>query len=500
MNSLFTPFKVGLLVILSSTSLVWMSNQVKEGISEGDNLRRAFALFDDVSGLAVRSKVVIAGIPVGQVDTIELEGNQAKVWVKVNVPLRTDARLAKRQASLLGESYLQLTPGYRGSTIPEEGQIRNVDVDVSPAELMQEVKGIMNNVNEITLSLKNVIAGQNGEQRLVNILENINRVVDQMNQALSGNSPKFDQVVTNVIEVTEDAKRFTKEFRLKANQILADARVVSSNARQITGDVRDLVSEHGTSKKSTLRGAMSRVQDSLVKLDGAISNVKSITAKIDSGEGSLGKLVNDDRLVESVTTFVDESSRFVSRLTRLQFQVAMRSEYYFQEAVSKNYFELKMRPRPDKYYLLQLVDSPSRSVSIVDRVTTTSQNGAMPTVVSESEREVRDRFLVSLQFAKRFHFITGRVGILENSGSIGLDADLFHDRLNIVTDLFDFEEGRNPRLRARAHYEFFTHLYIAAGIDDVLNSSDTDYFVGGGIRFNDDDLAAILATAPTPSF
>ena len=128
------------------------------------------------------------------------------------------------------------------------------------------------------------------------------------------------------------------------------------------------------------------------------------------------------------------------------------------------------------------------------------RNGSMPTVVRESQSETRDRFLVSLQFAKRFHFLTGRVGILENSGSLGLDADFFNDRLNIITDLFDFEANRNPRLRARAHYEFFTHLYIAAGIDDALNSNERDYFIGGGIRFNDDDLAAILATAPTPSF
>jgi phospholipid/cholesterol/gamma-HCH transport system substrate-binding protein len=500
MNSFFTPFKVGLLVIMSSMSLVWMSNQVKEGISESAELRTAYALFDDVSGLAIRSKVVIAGIPVGQVDKIELEGNRAKVWVKVNLGLRGDARIAKRQASLLGESYLQLTPGYQGGILPERAQIRYVDVDVSPAELMEEVKGIMNNVNDITLSLKNVIAGDNGEQRLVSILDNINRVVDQMNQALSGNSPKFDRVVTNVIEVTEEAKTFTREFRQKANQILVDARVVSSNARQITGDMRDLVSEHGTSKTSTLRGAMSQLQSSLSKLDGAIANAESITAKIDNGKGTIGKLVNDDRLVDSVTTFVDESSRFVSRLTRLQFQVAMRSEYYFQEAVAKNYFELKMRPRPDKYYLLQLVDSPARSVQLVDRITTTTPAGGIPTTVTESQKEVRDRFLVSLQFAKRFHFLTGRVGILENSGSIGLDADFFNDRLNIITDLFDFEADRNPRLRARAHYEFFTHLYIAAGVDNALNPSRLDYFMGGGIRFNDDDLAAILATAPTPSF
>ena len=151
-------------------------------------------------------------------------------------------------------------------------------------------------------------------------------------------------------------------------------------------------------------------------------------------------------------------------------------------------------------YLLQLVDSPSRSVQIIDRTTTTTPEGGAPSIVTESEKEVRDRFLVSLQFAKRFHFLTGRVGILENSGSVGLDVDLLDNHLNIYTDLFDFEAGQNPRLRTRAHYEFFAHLYIAAGIDDVLNTNKTNYFMGAGIQFNDDDLAAILATAPTPSF
>lgn len=500
MNSFFTSFKVGLVVILSSASLMWMSAQVKEGISDSDQLYRAYVLFNDVSGLAVRSKVVIAGIPVGQIEHIELAGEKAKVWIKVNHLLRSDARIAKKQASLLGESYLQLSPGYQGETLPERGQIRNVDVDVSPAELMGEVKKIMSNVMSITGSLKDVVADQSGQNRLVNILDNINKVIEEMHTALSGTSPKFERVVDNVIDVTEEAKRFTQQFRSKADEIIMNARLVSENARIISGEVRDLISEHGTAEDSSLRGAITSLQGSLKKLDATIDHARSITDKINRGEGSLGRLVNDDELITSVSTFVDESTRFLTRVTRLQFQVAIQSEYYFSEAVAKNYFELKIRPRPDKYYLLQLVDSPSRSVQVIDRVTTTSRNGEMPTVVNESETEVRDRFLVTMQFAKRFHFLTGRIGLLENSGSVGLDAEFFSDRLRIVTDLFDFERNRNPRLRARATYEFFTHLYIAAGVDDLLNPGTMDYFLGGGVRFNDDDLAAILATAPTPSF
>ncbi len=499
MNALFTPFKVGLLMIAAASSLVWMSTQVKEGITESDDLTSAFALFRDVSGLALRSKVVIAGITVGQIDKIELAGDQAKVWLKLTQPLRADARIAKRQASLLGESYLQLTPGYQGPPIPQGGEIKNVDYDTSPSDLMEEVRGIMVNVHEITQSLKNVLAGENGEQRLVRILENINGVVDQMNHALAGNSPKLDKVVDNVIAVTDEARRFTVDFRRKADIILADAQRVSENARLITADVRTIVSQDGNGGGASVQGAMARLQDSMKRLDDTLEHTRSIAQKIDEGQGSLGQLVNDDRLSRSVGNFVDETSRFVSRLTRLQFQVGMSSEYYFDRAVAKSYFELRMMPKPDKYYVLQLVDSPSRSTSVVDRVTTTTANGATSSV-SEQERTTTDRFLVSLQFAKRFHFLTGRVGILESTGSLGLDAHLLDDSLQIVTDLFQFEADRNPRLRARLTYEFFAHLYVAAGIDDVLNRSSMDYFVGGGLRFNDNDLQAILATAPIPAF
>lgn len=499
MNALFTPFKVGLLVIVATSSLVWMSAQVKEGIDDRPDLTRVWALFKDVSGLAVRSKVVIAGITVGQVDRISLEGNQARIDLKLTVAVRTDARISKRQASLLGESYLQLTPGYQGVTIPQGGQIRHVDYDTSPSDLMEEVRGIMLNVNEITLSLKNVIAGENGEQRLVSILENINKVVENMNQAISGNSPKIDKVVDNVINVTEEARRFTEDFRRKANLILADAQRVSENARFITTDVRELVSKDGEGG-SSVRVAMTRLEQSVKRLDDTLEHTRSIAQKIDEGQGSIGQFINNDQLARSVGNFVDESSRFLSRVTRVQFQVAISSEYYTRTDAVKNFFELRMIPKPDKYYLLQLIDSPSRKVKSVDRITTSTLNMGNPMTLRETEVTTEDQFLVTLQFAKRFHFLTGRIGLLESSGSLGLDGSFFDEDLNVVNDLFNFGANDYPRLRTRATYRFFTHLYIAAGIDDVLNSAQRDYFLGGGIRFNDDDLQAILATAPTPSF
>ena len=88
---------------------------------------------------------------------------------------------------------------------------------------------------------------------------------------------------------------------------------------------------------------------------------------------------------------------------------------------------------------------------------------------------------------------------MESSGGVGLDFHLFDDALEISNDIFAFSANLNPRFRTRAIYRFFTHLYIAAGVDDVFNDELSDLFVGAGVQFTDDDLSAILATAPTPS-
>lgn len=508
MKAFFTPFKVGLVVLGGFAAFFWMFGMVREGIDDDAAGYRVWAIFKDASGLADKSRVVVAGINIGQIDKIELAGDQAKVWIKVNTPLKSDARIAKKQASLLGEYYLLLTPGYTGTPLKDGDQITNIEYDVAPADLINELKGITQNVEEITASLKKVISGPEGEERLVHILENIDRTVAEVKRAVVDNGPKVDQVVDNVVQVTQEAKVFVKDFRGDARKLMTDARMMAADARAVTAGVRrfidPMVAEGETvagappQKAPSVRDAVVHLESALKNLDGTMERANSIAAKIDEGKGSIGRLVNDDKLVDSMTDLVDEGGRFVRRLTRLQFQVAMRAEYYLSQGSVKNYLELRLQPRPDKYYLIQIVDDPKGSTKLVETVTATSDSMSDP-VIRSQESITEDRFRLSLQFAKRFYFATGRIGIVESTGGAGLDLNFFDDSLEISSDIFAFSANLNPRFRMRAIYRFFTHLYVAAGVDDVFNDELSDLFVGAGVQFTDDDLSAILATAPTPS-
>lgn len=494
MKDIITPFKVGLVVVVGVIAFIWMFGRIEEGIGDDAAGYRVYAIFDDAGGLTEKSRITIAGISVGELDRIELVGDKAKIWIRVNTPLRTDARISKKQTSLLGEYALQLSPGYTGEPLGDGDQIRNIQVDVTPADLLVDLKQITANVTDITDSLKRVVSGQGGEQKLIDILENINKTVADVQVAVAQNAPKVDIVVDNVVKVTAEARALTAEFRRSANRILDDAEAVTQTVRSIVGDNTEVVQEGFDGVK----GAARRLQDALDKLDGTLDRARSIATKIDEGEGTIGRLVNDDRLINSVNELVDESGSFVKQITRLQTIVAMRADYYINQGSMRTAVDLKLQPRPDKYYMLSLVDDPRGNTTVTERVTLTSESDEDP-VIREQQTVTEDRFRLSLQFAKRLYMFTGRIGIIENSGGVGLDLHLAGDALKLSADLFSFDANVWPRLRIDALYTFFTHLYIAAGVDEVLNEELTDVFFGVGLTFNDQDLKAILATAPAPS-
>src|SRR5689334_15824415 len=123
MRKLLTPFRVGLLVLFAGGLLFVLLNFVKKG---GMNEREAltvFGVFRDASGLGRRSRVQIAGIPVGEISDIELVGARAKVWIKIrrDIPVHQDATLKKRSESLLGDYMLDLYAGTDATPLLKDG-------------------------------------------------------------------------------------------------------------------------------------------------------------------------------------------------------------------------------------------------------------------------------------------------------------------------------------------------------------------------------------------
>jgi len=89
--------------------------------------------FPEATTLATEADVRIAGVSVGKVRALEVDGSRNRTLATIELdrefaPLRSDTRAVLRQKTLLGETYVQLAPGRSKETVPEGGRLADAQV------------------------------------------------------------------------------------------------------------------------------------------------------------------------------------------------------------------------------------------------------------------------------------------------------------------------------------------------------------------------------------
>ncbi|HWM12817.1 MAG TPA: MlaD family protein [Solirubrobacteraceae bacterium] len=99
--------------------------------------------FAEATALATEADVRISGVPVGRVKTIEPDNQTGRSVVVIELqsryaPMPSDARAILRQKTLLGETYVELTPGSRDAEPVDDGGMLD-EGQVSPTVQLDEI-------------------------------------------------------------------------------------------------------------------------------------------------------------------------------------------------------------------------------------------------------------------------------------------------------------------------------------------------------------------------
>jgi phospholipid/cholesterol/gamma-HCH transport system substrate-binding protein len=296
----------------------------------------------------------------------------------------------------------------------------------------------------------------------------------------------------NVSRTLENIDGIAAETRPTVREILQDI-------RSITKEVKTFVESNSGTAGTVVSDAKSTMQDirnSIAKLDRTLDNLADVTQGLKEGEGTVGRLLKDDKLIDDVEEVVEGAGGFVKGLTQLKTIVGLAGEYNIWDNSVKTTLGLRLQPREDKYYLLEMIYDPRGATTRTETIVE-STNPDEPPQYREVKYTTRDSLLFSLMFARRIRFATFRFGIKESSGGLGVDFHLLRDRIEFSTDLYRFGDDVYPRLKELVAIEFLRHLYIIGGVNDVINDK-RDYFIGAMLRFNDEDLKTMLPFAPTP--
>ena len=105
---------VGGFVLLGILALAYLSLSLGASTYSGRGGMLLYATFDELGGLAARASVVIGGVPVGEVNAIELDEDfRARVTLNVDptLELPDDTSAAILTQGVLGNKYVALEPG-----------------------------------------------------------------------------------------------------------------------------------------------------------------------------------------------------------------------------------------------------------------------------------------------------------------------------------------------------------------------------------------------------
>jgi len=470
-------------------------------------MREVVALFDNVAGLDEKAPVRVAGVRSGKVLLVVLENGKGKVIMEVNegVQLRRGATARIANLGLLGDKYVEIDPGppkaplIAGETIQLAGsQPASID------DVTSQASAIAADVKAITESLRTVMAGPRGQQRLEDIVENVRLITAQVGQLVAANRENVDATMSNMRLITAD-------LRVEIPKLSAS---IDRVANQLGGTVGE--------NREDLRRIVENLRTLSTDLKTTTTNLNSITGQMKSGEGTVGKLLYSDdahtqltKALGSVESGVTELKNTLGRVGRIQLDLGVRSDYYAGMSKSSEGFEnlggtsrsavtarLVPNAENNRFYNIELADDPRgrRRDKVVVETRTDPTTGASTNEIVTTTRFDRD-FVVSAQAGWVLDDLAVRVGLFDSTGGVGADYR-FNNRIRVSGEAFDFGGKRddNPHVRLFGEYTIrqekphTPRLFVTSGVDNPLN--DTAFIFGGGIRWRDDDLKYLLGSLP----
>ena len=295
---------------------------------------------------------------------------------------------------------------------------------------------------------------------------------------------------------------------------MRSVREIADDLSEVTGKLNAMLGDNG----EDVGEGVVQIKETVAELNRTLTSLAEVAGRVERGEGTVGRLLTDENMAQKVEDAVNGAADFVTGLTSLETHVDVGSWYNFNRERTTTTLSLRLQPKPDKFYLVEIVDDGGN----LERLITTDSDGNQ---TRSSIREEDNQVRITAMFAKKFFdFLVLRAGLIETTGGVGANLFLFENAVEIRSDLFGTRGPRDglvtddlgqlylPRWRTVVKAQPIPHLYVSAGIDDLLNAYrweqsgfrlynerdgyGFDWFLGIGLTFKDDDLRSILPFIP----
>jgi phospholipid/cholesterol/gamma-HCH transport system substrate-binding protein len=275
--------KIGVLTVITITILV-LGYSYLAGNAVFSSSNKFYAVYNSVDGLSVSKPVLVNGFQIGQVSKMVLRPDgrtvvEFDIDKKYNVPENTNAQLVS--TDLLGGKAISFKYG-NSKQFAEDKDTLSADIQGSLAESLQPIQ----------MKAENLIG------KLDSSLASINRILNPNFQK------NIDRSFTSIANSLQTLEGTTKKIdalvggqTAHINGILANADAVSANLKTSTDHLNGITTNF---EKVSNDLANADIKQTLDNANKAMADLQATISKINSTQGTLGLLINDDKMYKNL--------------------------------------------------------------------------------------------------------------------------------------------------------------------------------------------------------
>ena len=237
----------------------------------------------DADALAPHASVEIAGVKIGEVESIDEQGSVAVATLLINsndADIRTDATVYLRPHGLFGPKYIDIVPGTSSAPSVGDGGTLSVDQTVQPVDLdaiLQDLQAPeQQNLRTAIVELGQAAAGQGDD------VNHLLAAADSLSQVLDAPLKAVDNVAPQLSDMLQKNDAFNQSFaQTPLDQLVANSEGTFQAFADNAGHLESVLT-HANSTLTTLDSALS----------GESSNIATIIQQLGQPNGTLSKLTN----------------------------------------------------------------------------------------------------------------------------------------------------------------------------------------------------------------
>lgn len=252
-----------------------------------------YAVYDRINGVQAASPIIVNGVKVGTVTGISFDpARSRKVVLELTVRRRyaipSDSQAAIRSDGLLGGKAIDITLG----SSPEPLRNRDTIRSEYGADLMDiagsELEFVKQKITQVVTDMSTT-------------LNNLNRLLEENNESISGTVRNLNSISGNLDAVLSDKR---ESLSAMIDGLSEFSETLGQNSQKIDSMIT------GLSRFSTAL-ADSNLGENLA---GTAEQLNELLGKINDGDGSVGMLLNDQRLYTSLSEASGNLSKLLADL------------------------------------------------------------------------------------------------------------------------------------------------------------------------------------------